>query len=209
MRSRQQHGFRVFRLSVIVCAVQYSAWECPDETAAGRPIVLTAFLADAPAHAGDPAAKAPEPVSAPAEPLPWLLGDWNGARTRLRDRGIDFQFGYTSEFAYNATGGIESKAAYADQYAVGDDPRPRPAALHPRRAVPGHHHRAHRPQSERRRRTRHACSRCRRCTAEDRPIRLTDFWYQQKFADGLAGLEGRPHALRRGLCVHFPAISRT
>ena len=29
--------------------------------------------------------------SAPA-PVPWLLGDWDGARTRLLNTGIDFQF---------------------------------------------------------------------------------------------------------------------
>ncbi len=38
-------------------------------------------------------------------PVPWLLGDWDGARTRLLNTGIDFQFGYTSEVAGNATGG--------------------------------------------------------------------------------------------------------
>ncbi len=38
-------------------------------------------------------------VPSPAEPSPWLFGDWNGERTRLKDRGIDFQFGYTGEAA--------------------------------------------------------------------------------------------------------------
>ncbi|WP_027533756.1 hypothetical protein [Bradyrhizobium sp. WSM3983] len=38
-------------------------------------------------------------------PVPWLFGDWDGARTRLLNAGIDFQFGYTSEIAGNATGG--------------------------------------------------------------------------------------------------------
>jgi porin len=49
----------------------------------------------------------------------WLFGDWNGARTRLQDRGIDFQFGYTNEIAYNAAGGSRRDTAYADQYTAG------------------------------------------------------------------------------------------
>ncbi len=48
---------------------------------------------------------------APA-PVPWLLGDWDGARTRLLNTGIDFQFGYTSEVAGNATGGQRRQVAY-------------------------------------------------------------------------------------------------
>jgi porin len=57
--------------------------------------------------------------NAASEPSPWLFGDWNGERTRLKDRGIDFQFGYTSEIAYNASGGTRRDAAYADQYVAG------------------------------------------------------------------------------------------
>ncbi|MBL8575768.1 MAG: carbohydrate porin [Mesorhizobium sp.] len=53
------------------------------------------------------------------DPSPWLFGDWNGERTRLKDRGIDFQFGYTSEIAYNTSGGSRRDAAYADQYVAG------------------------------------------------------------------------------------------
>lgn len=49
----------------------------------------------------------------------WLLGDWNGTRRRLEDAGIDFQFGYTGEFASNPIGGIDSKVQYADQYTLG------------------------------------------------------------------------------------------
>jgi porin len=44
-----------------------------------------------------------------------LLGDWNGARTHLLNQGIDFQFKYTNEIAYNVTGGIRSEATYAEQ----------------------------------------------------------------------------------------------
>ena len=51
--------------------------------------------------------------------MPWLLGDWDGARTRLLNAGIDFQFGYTSEIAGNATGGQRRQVAYTDQWTFG------------------------------------------------------------------------------------------
>ena len=82
-------------------------------------IVLVTLMAGNTAHAGDRDAQAPDPASTLPAPEPWLLGDWNGARTRLREGGIDFQFGYTGEFAYNAAGGSENVAAYTDQYAAG------------------------------------------------------------------------------------------
>ncbi len=60
----------------------------------------------------------PSGETSPA-PVPWLLGDWNGARTRLLNSGIDFQFGYTSEVAGNATGGQRRQVAYTDQWTFG------------------------------------------------------------------------------------------
>jgi porin len=48
--------------------------------------------------------------------VPWLLGDWDGARTRLLNTGIDFQFGNTSEVAGNATGGQRRQVACTDQW---------------------------------------------------------------------------------------------
>ena len=58
--------------------------------------------------------RATEP--SPQEPdrtrdVPWLLGDWNGRRVWLQDRGLDLQLGYTGEFAFNATGGVRQQAA--------------------------------------------------------------------------------------------------
>jgi porin len=61
-------------------------------------------------------ARAETPVS-PLEP--WLLGNWGGLRTRLFEKGIDFQIVYASEVAYNAAGGAKSLVDYADQVAVG------------------------------------------------------------------------------------------
>lgn len=52
-------------------------------------------------------------------PVPWLLGDWDGARTRLKNAGVNFQFSYVGEAAGNATGGHDRQVAYADQWAAG------------------------------------------------------------------------------------------
>src|SRR4051812_23310492 len=49
----------------------------------------------------------------------WLLGDWDGARTRLKAAGVDFQLGYVGEIAGNAAGGLRRQAAYADQWVTG------------------------------------------------------------------------------------------
>ena len=54
-----------------------------------------------------------------ARDVPWLVGDWNGRRLWLQDRGLDLQLGYTGEYAFNATGGVRREAAYTDQYIVG------------------------------------------------------------------------------------------
>jgi porin len=82
-------------------------------------ILLVVILSTAVAHAGDRVTKAVDPTSAIAAPDSWLLGDWGGERARLQRMGIDFQFGYTSEIAYNPTGGIEHTTRYTDQYAAG------------------------------------------------------------------------------------------
>ncbi|KQV70151.1 carbohydrate porin [Rhizobium sp. Root1220] len=86
---------------------------------AGAAIALFAFIAAGSVHAGEATPHTPDSTAAATEPVPWLFGDWDGARTRLKDRGIDFQFGYTGEFAYNPTGGVVSKGAYADQFTAG------------------------------------------------------------------------------------------
>jgi porin len=48
-----------------------------------------------------------------------LLGDWGGLRTRLYQRGVDFQLGYTGELAYNASGGDEHLLRNAGQFNFG------------------------------------------------------------------------------------------
>lgn len=45
----------------------------------------------------------------------FLLGDWKGERTRLHEQGVDFQFTYVNELAYNTQGGDEHKGTYSDQ----------------------------------------------------------------------------------------------
>ena len=147
-------------------------------------IVLTAALLDAVARAEDTVPEAPDPVSAGAQTVPWLLGDWGGARTRLRNQGVDFRFGYTGEFAYNATGGVESEAAYADQYAARMT-----LDLDRLIAIP-----AAQFQVTLTERTGHNLSddaqlgtlqQVQEVYGRGQTIRLTEFWYQQKYADGL------------------------
>ena len=51
----------------------------------------------------------------------WMLGDWNGKRTELQQKGYNFSFGYTGEMAtlldanHHSSHGTE----YADQFAIG------------------------------------------------------------------------------------------
>ena len=79
---------------------------------------IGACLGSHAAHAAD--LTLPGGAASPAvAPVPWLFGDWDGARTRLSNAGIDFQFGYTSEIAGNATGGDRRQVAYTDQWTFG------------------------------------------------------------------------------------------
>ncbi|MEO6137818.1 MAG: carbohydrate porin [Luteimonas sp.] len=48
-----------------------------------------------------------------------LFGDWNGERTRLSDKGIDFNLGYDSQVAHNFRGGTRSVTRYTDQWTAG------------------------------------------------------------------------------------------
>lgn len=57
--------------------------------------------------------------AAQAQQNDYLLGDWNGARTRLDERGISFQIGYVSEFAHNLSGGEREITRHADQWTFG------------------------------------------------------------------------------------------
>ncbi len=51
----------------------------------------------------------------------YMLGDWGGTRSNLKNEGIDFQFNYTSESASNLSGGYDkhTTARYSDQFQVG------------------------------------------------------------------------------------------
>jgi len=48
-----------------------------------------------------------------------VLGDWGGLRTRLYQDGVDFQLGFTTEAAYNTTGGDSKLLRNADQFNLG------------------------------------------------------------------------------------------
>src|SRR5262245_37191886 len=54
-----------------------------------------------------------------ASPNQGLFGDWGGLRTRLYQHGLDFQLGYTSELAYNTSGGDDHQLRNADQFNFG------------------------------------------------------------------------------------------
>src|ERR1700722_14799210 len=45
-----------------------------------------------------------------------LTLDWDGFRTALRDKGLDFRVGYVSETATNVRGGDRELWRYADQW---------------------------------------------------------------------------------------------
>ena len=52
---------------------------------------------------------------------PFMLGDWNGARTDLEDKGVALSFDYVGEIGSNLGGGYDHSrtARYSDQYALG------------------------------------------------------------------------------------------
>ncbi|MBB3562780.1 porin [Rhizobium sp. BK512] len=136
------------------------------------------------AHAGDAIPPASQPKAVASEPEQWLFGDWNGARTDLRDRGIDFQFGYVGEFAVNPGGGIETKARYADQYTAGVT-----FDLDRLLGVPDAKFQVTLTQRTGRNLSDDALlgtlQQVQEVFGRGQTIRLTDFWYEQQFANGL------------------------
>ncbi|OTG80029.1 carbohydrate porin [Acinetobacter sp. ANC 4648] len=51
----------------------------------------------------------------------WMLGDWNGQRIALQQKGYDFNFGYTGELAnlWDSKNHSSHGTEYADQFALG------------------------------------------------------------------------------------------
>jgi porin len=65
---------------------------------------------------------APQPSASPtATPVPYLTGDWGGARSRLAQEGIVFRGSIFSEFAGNPVGGLQQGTALASQLELGTD----------------------------------------------------------------------------------------
>jgi porin len=62
--------------------------------------------------AWDSSAKA----GAPTPFTPDIFVDWDGLRDELRDLGVDFRIGYTSETATNVQGGTQEGVTYDDQF---------------------------------------------------------------------------------------------
>ncbi|PZM14891.1 porin [Rhizobium tubonense] len=146
--------------------------------------MLAGFLSTAVAHAGDRVTKPVDPSSADAAPTPWLLGDWGGERTRLQEMGIDFQFGYTSEFAYNPAGGTEHTTRYTDQYAAGAT-----FDLDRLLGLPAAQFQLTLTQRLGRNLSDDAqlgtLQQVQEVYGRGQTIRLTEFWFDQKYADGL------------------------
>jgi porin len=144
--------------------------------------LMTACLVlSATARAADlSSAGPPNPAS-----IPWLLGDWTGARTRLKDAGVDFQLSYVGEVAGNASGGIRRDAAYADQWAIG-------ATLDLGRlgALPGGTVQITVTDRNGRNLSEDAglgtLQEVQEIYGRGQTARLTRFWYNQTFADGVA-----------------------
>jgi porin len=125
----------------------------------------------------------PVGATSPA-PVPWLFGDWDGARTRLLDAGIDFQFGYTSEIAGNATGGDRRQVAYTDQWTFGTT-----FDLTKLGVVPGGtiqvtwtDRNGSNLSDDARLGT---LQQVQEVFGRGQTLRLTQFWYDQKFVDGM------------------------
>ena len=117
-------------------------------------------------------------------PVPWLFGDWDGARTRLLNAGIDFQFGYTSEIAGNATGGQRRQAAYTDQWTFGTT-----FDLAKLGVVPGGTIQVTWTDRNGSNLSDDAqlgtLQQVQEVFGRGQTLRLTDFWYDQKFIDGM------------------------
>lgn len=147
-------------------------------------ILLAGILATSVAHAGERATKTVDQTTTGAAPPAWLFGDWDGERTRLQEMGIDFQFGYTSEIATNPVGGIDHKTRYTDQYAAGVT-----FDLDRLLDIPAAQFQITFTQRIGRNLSADAgldtLQQVQEVFGRGQTIRLTEFWYDQKFADGL------------------------
>lgn len=125
-----------------------------------------------------------DPMTVTPQSDPWLLGDWRGERTRLHDQGIDFQFGYVGEFAENPVGGLDTKARYADQYTAGVT-----FDLDRLLDIPDAKFQLTLTQRTGRNLSDDAdlgtLQQVQEIYGRGQTIRLTDFWYEQGFANGL------------------------
>lgn len=80
-----------------------------------RFFVLVLLLSAAPALAQDPSGQRPKPKN-DAPKTEHLFGDWNGARTRWHDEGLDVTLTYTGEVGAVVSGGERHGVDYAQQF---------------------------------------------------------------------------------------------
>ena len=166
--------------------------------------VLAALLAVAAARADDTVSqgrRAPAPSN-----RPWLFGDWNGERTRLKETGHRFPVRLHGRSRYNATGGIEERCRLCRPVRRRRHARPREARRHPAAQFQATIT-AHRPQSQRRRRTRHI-QQVQEVDGRGQTTRLTQFWYRREFAERTCRL-ARSAAWASAKILPRPATSRT
>jgi porin len=159
-------------------------WRIAPRQLNGVAVALATLLAVNGAHAEDPAAKTSDETTAAAAPVPWLLGDWGGYRTRLQQDGVDLQLGYTSEIAINTQGGTDKKARYTDQWTFGTTlDLDRLLGLHDARFQITFTDRNGRNLSD----DAHlgTLQQVQEVFGRGQTWRLTQFWFDQKYFDGL------------------------
>ncbi len=149
------------------------------------------------AQTGDPATPQPPPVVAedqaqastsPEGMTTGLTGNWGGLRSRLFDRGFDFQLAYIGEPAWNARGGTKQDVTYVGQAIAGIS-----VDLNKLAGVKGGKvqvtlfHR-HGPSLDAQANT-GMFQLVQEAFGRGQIARLAEAWYQQSFADGRASIK--------------------
>ena len=111
-----------------------------------------------------------------------LTLDWNGIRSDWFDKGIDFSIGYVSETATNVQGGDRELVRYTDQITFSARWISRSSSGLP--ANSGCHHRPERNNLSSDANLQ-SLQQVQELYGRDQTWRWTQFWYEQKYLDGL------------------------
>jgi hypothetical protein len=112
---------------------------CDKRTFPGIALAVTIYFWAAVAPAADLANTGTDHSSAG---VPWLLGDWDGARTRLKAAGVDFQLGYVGEIAGKCSRRPPAPGRLCGSMGCRCDPGPWSAGPSHRWQRPGYLHRS-------------------------------------------------------------------